>query len=286
LEYLTDAAVITPAQLQSFLSQLPNQTQLHAPLVTQNGTTNGIPPISTGISQVQSPQSPPVNEFANISMNEKRSNYYTPPPASPAPPSYTPAPLCVATALYAYNPSDAGDLGLVANDTVNVTEYVNAEWWKGTNTRTNQVGIFPRNYVKVVEEKGMPSAPNHQATSYGNMPLDVSQTGSNAGPVDPAKPSKGQEMGKKFGKKMGNAAIFGAVSFASLTNKTWTIAYQDLGCYNRLKHCQRYFLGNGLLWFLVSSIWCHGIYEGLMRSCQGMDDRRLFNKVDFSFCSA
>jgi hypothetical protein len=29
-------------------------------------------------------------------------------------------------------------------------------------------------------------------------------------PTEPAKPGKGGEMGKKFGKKLGNAAIFGA----------------------------------------------------------------------------
>ena len=46
------------------------------------------------------------------------------------------------------------------------------------------------------------------STEYGNMPLMVS-TG---GQLDPSqrKPSKLEEHGKKFGKKMGNAAIFGA----------------------------------------------------------------------------
>lgn len=48
-------------------------------------------------------------------------------------------------------------------------------------------------------------------TNYGNMPVDVSNSG--GGSSDPGRvqsPSKGQEYGKKFGKKMGNAAIFGA----------------------------------------------------------------------------
>jgi hypothetical protein len=76
---------------------------------------------------------------------------------------------------------------------------MNADWWKGRNERTAQEGIFPRNYVNVEDVKA-PSGPS----SYGNMPMDVAQ-GSSDG-----KPSKGQEMGKKFGKKMGNAAIFGA----------------------------------------------------------------------------
>lgn len=48
------------------------------------------------------------------------------------------------------------------------------------------------------------------STDYGNMPLAIANTG----PIDPntglRKPSKLEEHGKKFGKKMGNAAIFGA----------------------------------------------------------------------------
>jgi hypothetical protein len=48
-----------------------------------------------------------------------------------------------------------------------------------------------------------------QSTEYGNMPLAVAQTGSSQYP-EGRKPSKLEENGKKFGKKMGNAAIFGA----------------------------------------------------------------------------
>ena len=39
------------------------------------------------------------------------------------------------------------------------------------------------------------------------MPLDVSQGGNGE------RPSKFEEGGKKFGKKLGNAAIFGAVGY-------------------------------------------------------------------------
>lgn len=110
-------------------------------------------------------------------------------------------PLCAATALYAYKGEDQGDLTLQPNDHIEVTEYMNAEWWKGRSTRTGEVGIFPRSYVRVEEAK-LPQAPS----GYGNAPLDVSGMGNGDGKV----PGKGQEMGKKFGKKLGNAAIFGA----------------------------------------------------------------------------
>lgn len=45
-------------------------------------------------------------------------------------------------------------------------------------------------------------------SDYGNMPLTMVQSGSSQ--LDPHRPSKLEEHGKKFGKKMGNAAIFGA----------------------------------------------------------------------------
>lgn len=109
--------------------------------------------------------------------------------------------LSVASALYAYTPTDAGDLALQPNDRVQVLEHMNADWWRGRNERTNLEGIFPRSYVNVLDEKALP-----QPSNYGNMPLDVSQSGSG----EPGKHGKFEEHGKKFGKKMGNAAIFGA----------------------------------------------------------------------------
>lgn len=162
----------------------------------------------------------PTAQMSNLSVNngnshvaEKSHNEYyqpTPTPSVQSPPAYPHAPapptaLTYATALYAYNPSDAGDLALQPNDRVAVTEYMNAEWWKGRSERTGQEGIFPRSYVRT-DEKFPVAQP--QPSNYGNMPLDVSQSAS--GPVDPKQPGKGQEMGKKFGKKLGNAAIFGA----------------------------------------------------------------------------
>jgi len=154
------------------------------------------------------------NNRANGYQDEKKDNSFyqaqaspqPPPPAynSPPPQANWP-PLAQATALYAYTSSDAGDLELQPNDHITVTEYMNAEWWKGRSTRTGQEGIFPRSYVKVNEEK---AAAQQSSTSnnYGNAPLEVSGMGNGQGQA----PGKGQEMGKKFGKKLGNAAIFGA----------------------------------------------------------------------------
>lgn len=84
---------------------------------------------------------------------------------------------------------------------------MNADWAKGRNDRTGAEGIFPRAYVAIVDEKGavgmgqMPPPP--ASSGYGNVPLDVGQSG---GAAVPGKESKLNANGKKFGKKLGNAS--------------------------------------------------------------------------------
>lgn len=110
LEFLTDCSVITPQQLSSILSQLPAQTPVHAP--------------------IQSPVAPtttsPAEPFSNLSLNEKTQYPANPNPAPP-PPAYVSAPtiLSIVTALYAYAPTDAGDLALQPNDRIQVLEHMN-----------------------------------------------------------------------------------------------------------------------------------------------------------------
>ncbi|KAF1354976.1 SH3 domain-containing protein [Delphinella strobiligena] len=203
LEYLCDMSVISPSELSSLLSQIPDQTALHAPI--------SVGAVPSALPLAGAPQ-PPTSSMQDLSMNNEKQpgTFYQPSPAStPAPPpAYanpppTQPPLAQATALYAYNGTDPGDLTLQPNDHIFVTEYMNAEWWKGRSSRSGQEGIFPRSYVRVTEEKAPQQAP---PTNYGNMPLEVSGQGDGTGKV----PGKGAEMGKKFGKKLGNAAIFGA----------------------------------------------------------------------------
>ncbi|MCJ1369460.1 hypothetical protein MMC20_000671 [Loxospora ochrophaea] len=206
LEFLADSSVITQQQLSSILTQLPSQSSLYAPLLSNSNT-----PV---------PQSPPVAQLAATSLNEKQSSYYAPTPSpAPPPPAYASAPsIATASALYAYNPSDAGDLAILPNDRISIMEYMNADWAKGHNERTGQEGIFPRSYVNIVDEKtvvgpAQPPPPPTPGSGYGNMPLEVSQTGGGrlgGGHHMGTGNSKFDENGKKFGKKLGNAAIFGA----------------------------------------------------------------------------
>jgi LAS seventeen-binding protein 1/2 len=179
------------------LSQLPEETSVNS---TQS--TNG------------ARDTPAIPFRSNSAINEKsneKSPYYPTPVPAPAPPAYasTPQPppppvapiLTYAVALYAYSASDAGDLALLAGDRIAVTEYMNAEWWKGKSERTGAEGIFPRSYVRVEEKRDFGPPP---PSNYGNMPMDVAQ-----GAQQPADPEK-KSTASKIGGKLGNAALFGA----------------------------------------------------------------------------
>ncbi|KAJ4408638.1 protein that induces appearance of [PIN+] prion when overproduced, partial [Gnomoniopsis sp. IMI 355080] len=137
-----------------------------------------------------------------------------------------------AKALYAYTASDARDVGFERDDTIQVYEYMNADWWMGRNERTGAEGIFPRTYVETLpgppptggyndEKKGVYNAPTQP--SYGGYPPPPQQQNPYNSSAPPMAVANGQPqaegegaggkaggMGKKFGKKLGNAAIFGA----------------------------------------------------------------------------
>jgi hypothetical protein len=210
LEFLVESGVITPGQYHTIITNIP----------TPNGTS-AHPANNVAVAVV--PDTPPTYPMQNLNLNGQQkqdektgAGYYAetpntnqgPPayPVAPAVPAGPPA-LSYAMSLYQYNAQDAGDLAMMPNDRIAVTEYMNAEWWRGKNERTGQEGIFPRSYVKPEENKAFAPSPSPapQPHPYGdNMELQVANSGGNK------VPGKGEEMGKKFGKKLGNAAIFGA----------------------------------------------------------------------------
>lgn len=202
LQFLFESSVITSAQYEAISAQLPDSAEKSA---------RALPSVPTQqLSQMSvksEPTPPPEKKQANVGYYADTTANAPPPayPSVPAAPMGPPA-LAHASALYQYNAQDAGDLALMPNDKVVVTEYMNNEWWKGRNERTGMEGIFPASYVRKEEKSMMPVAP--APSNYGNMPLDVSN-GAQA-PAAPAEPSKMEQNGKKFGKKLGNAAIFGA----------------------------------------------------------------------------
>jgi hypothetical protein len=135
--------------------------------------------------------------------------------------------LAHARALYRYVASDNRDVSFEKDDKIVVNQYMNQDWWMGQNTRTGQEGIFPKNYVFVEQEeqKSAPYVPYAQP-QYGYPPAaqgpppQQNPYNSSVPPMAVAEggqPANGQqgdskvgEYGKKFGKKLGNAAIFGA----------------------------------------------------------------------------
>ncbi|CAJ2503871.1 Uu.00g112650.m01.CDS01 [Anthostomella pinea] len=228
LEVLLGKGAITDYAFDSIHRILPAETSLAS---------------RSASSAVPSPMSPPINAMANLGFNQPAS-------ASPAPPAYNqtgppslparnnpPAPppaakpaVAHAKALYKYQAADDRDLSFERDDRIAVHEYMNDDWWMGRNQRTGAEGIFPKNYVQVDSaakgEKagfyapaqpvyaspspaaGGYSAPPQNQNPYNSQvpPMAVAQGGSGAsGP-----PSKMNENGKKIGKKLGNAAIFGA----------------------------------------------------------------------------
>ena len=126
----------------------------------------------------------------------------------------------IVRAEYEYSSDNPGDLELQFGDTIVVNQHTDKDWWSGRCTRTGQEGWFPKNRVVVLtdgEKKGL----NEKADD--NMMMNVAHNrGDNSGFSGPSGStnfeqddkgkSKLQEQGKKFGSKLGNAAIFGAVS--------------------------------------------------------------------------
>lgn len=143
LEFLTDSEILTPQQYSSIVCQLPSEDDVRAvsqpapvqpPQPCPQPTVAPVqsPPVQPPPAQIPpaqpspAPYSPPTDQFANASLNEK-ANPYNPYSSPPPPPAYTQAPpvLSIATALYAYTPTDAGDLALQMQDRIQVLEHMN-----------------------------------------------------------------------------------------------------------------------------------------------------------------
>lgn len=183
---------MTPQQFSEIVAKLPSPSNGKAPLSNEAPKAQNTP-------------------TATRPTNTEKQSWSLPISALPqSPPAYThspiPATLATAIAIYEYKPSDSGDLAIMQKDRILITEFMNADWAKGRNERTHAEGIFPRSYVEIVDEKSTYATPQHpQPSNYGNMPLDISQSGST--PTG-GKDSKLGQNANKFGKKLGNASKF------------------------------------------------------------------------------
>ena len=208
------------------MNALPSESPLSGAARTGQASSAAAPPTAALNSMnLGNPSSPPAYSSNAPSLPDRNT------PSKPE--------LTRATALYRY--SEPGDCNFEVGDEIAVHEYMNPDWWLGKNLRTGQEGVFPVNYVQAQPQANPtpPSRPgpnvpaqspypgNDKGNGYGGgYPPQQQQQPYQAGPSNPynssvppmqmagqpveSQPSKGSEMGKKFGKKLGNAAIFGA----------------------------------------------------------------------------
>ncbi|XMA09011.1 hypothetical protein WAI453_001802 [Rhynchosporium graminicola] len=223
LESLAEHGAISDDAYETIMSALPAESSL-------GGSARSNPtPVQ---AQAVAPAPAPTSAFNNMSLNEAPPPAYTNPSGPPSLPTRAPsAPLIKpeiarATALYRYTEPD--DCTFEPGDQIAVHEYMNNDWWLGRNLRTGKEGVFPVNYVQVLQPQGPPNshgAYSNEKASYSAYQVQQQNQGppppgpsnpynSSVPPMavaeEPSKPGKGGEMGKKFGKKLGNAAIFGA----------------------------------------------------------------------------
>jgi hypothetical protein len=190
-------------------------------------------------STVAAPAAAPTSAFNNMRINDPAPPAYntpTPPSLPNRQPSAPPSKPELARAIALYRYDDPNDCTFEAGDTIAVYEYMNSEWWLGKNLRTGKEGVFPVSYVQAQQPQVPGPSPSNV---YGNEKAGGYQSGGYSqyqqpqgppppGPSNPynssvppmaiaeqpvdggKQPGKGAEMGKKFGKKLGNAAIFGA----------------------------------------------------------------------------
>lgn len=152
-----------------------------------------------------------------------------PVPALPPPPSY--ANERVVKAEWDYESQNPTDLTFKKKELIVITDEGDGKWLYGSSKDTGRVGWVPHNRVVVATQDEIlkwerdnekKARPAHDI----NMMTNVAHgTGGNSGFSSPPVPqpqeeekgkSKLEENGKKFGSKLGNAAIFGAVSAPSI----------------------------------------------------------------------
>lgn len=222
LESLAERGAITDDVYDTIMSALPAESPLNSASSRDNVTKS-----NNAVTATPLPAEPPSLAMGNLRID----NDPAPSSAIPAPtPASTKVEIARATALYRY--TESGDCNFEVGDILSVYEYMNQDWWLGKNLRTGQEGVFPQNYVQRLPHLAHSSYANEKGNLYQNgfPPPYHQQMQPSApppsGPVNPynsavppmqvaeqptdSKLGKGGEMGKKFGKKLGNAAIFGA----------------------------------------------------------------------------
>lgn len=242
LEFLRDSEVITEALFDKLDAALPARYQKDSKPwdVDVLGTSSFTPADS------RAPDGPPPAEINNLA-NSVAKVAISPPEY--APPTHTLKPVGYCVALYDFPAQQPEDLNLRKDDKIAIVEHLSEDWWKGYKNGgdPDKAGVFPANYVRSISEQEFNSSYSEKAQyspapQYNIPPPQAQQPQPSYGgyaqfpppstnyyppqqyqPPPQAQPepqqqeegnsgagNKVEEGAKKFGKKLGNAAIFGA----------------------------------------------------------------------------
>lgn len=228
MEFLRDSEVITPALYNQLAEKLPRTFTPGAPKIDAF-SVNGA-------------------DTRNHSIDEKSAIVPANAGTPSGPPPSTGSSGEMAEAMYHFQPSGPTDLQLFPGQRIQIVEKLNQDWWRGKDIQSNQEGIFPSNYVRIISGPGSGqmavAPPSYNANSYQQPPQQqygapVPQQQQAFPPpsvsyypqqqpqqqqIQPqpqqqqvaAQPEQAQhhnafsDGAKKFGSKLGNAAIFGA----------------------------------------------------------------------------
>ncbi|CUS07908.1 unnamed protein product [Tuber aestivum] len=225
LEFLADTNVISATTFRTIIEELPaagEALNISAATLSPPTLAPGPAPHTTTPAIPHPTFSPPPS--TKTPLSEKHLPIATQAPPSPAPPSYTPTALVLslANAEWAFVGCEKGDLAFKAGDTIEVLEKIKDDWWRGRIAGGNgEIGLFPSSYVKETrvlaaggkEKAPLPNLPPRATSSGygpgGNMMTDVAHGNSGQQQQEERGGVVGKN-GEKFGKKLGNAAIFGA----------------------------------------------------------------------------
>ncbi|RPA87249.1 hypothetical protein BJ508DRAFT_357681 [Ascobolus immersus RN42] len=218
LEYLVEVGHISGHTASQITSLLPSPPPLQ---FATTPTSSAAPSVRSPTAEpTHTPYAPPQSYNTVVPIREKTPlplAVQTPPPPPPPPPTPAPPPAYAlpadafrAKALWAYEEKNPGDLNFKAGQFILVLKKENDEWWSGrcidgtTNEPVGPAGIFPCAYVEAVKNEVAAGGKGHVSGDMGTGFLNTSFGGG-------SKNEDGKESnGKKFGKKLGNAAIFGA----------------------------------------------------------------------------
>ncbi|ODQ77541.1 hypothetical protein BABINDRAFT_41597 [Babjeviella inositovora NRRL Y-12698] len=227
LEFLQEEGVITDALYQHLVESLPQK-------YTKGMAPQGVKAASTVIAKVL------VSDKTSQELSEKLSTTSISEPAAPPAQKAGDAVISYCEVLYDYEPQQPDDLRLRRGDKIAVLEHLSEDWWRGKVSSSSQEGVFPSSYVKMLSDSTSPAKvaapllqyqnnqytpPPQQFQGYQQQqpyyppqqyqqppPQQYQQPLPQQVVVEQPAQQEGSHNGafKRFGSKLGNAAIFGA----------------------------------------------------------------------------